>query len=218
MKRALGIRRLLKSKKPNFVRGDSNKEKCKTRLKWRKPRGLHNKRRLNKKGHQKNPSVGFKSPKEVKNLTRAGLIPFHIANLNDLRKLNKEIHSAIISSTVGLKNKLKILEKCLLEEIKISGIKDIKIFIEESKNKLKEKKKVSITRSEKRKKEVEAAEKKKKEKENKKDSKDKQEEIKKEVLESKQKKDKKLEDISSKKDTNQAKGGHQASNVPGTKQ
>tara|TARA_Y100000310_G_scaffold275670_1_gene292320 strand:+ start:334 stop:990 length:657 start_codon:yes stop_codon:yes gene_type:complete len=218
MKESLKIRRILKSRKPNFVRGDANKEKCKTRLKWKKPRGLHNKRRLRKKGHQKNPSVGFKSPKKVRNLTREGLILFHINNLKDLKSLNKETHDPIISSKVGLNKKLKILEKCLEKGIQISGVKDIKFFIEESKNKIKEKKEVSKKRTEKKKKEAEAAEKKKKEKETKKDAENKQKEIKKEVLESKQKQETKIDNLPSKKDTTQAKGGHQASNVPGTKQ
>ena len=219
MKESLKLRKKLKSRKPNFVRGDSNKEKSKTRSKWRKPRGLHNKRRLRKKGHQKNPSVGFKSPKEVKNLTREGLTLFRITNIKDLKNLNKELHAPIISSNVGLKNKLKILEKCLKEEIKVSGIKNIEKYIEKSKNKLKEKKESSSKRIEKRKKEVEKIEKKKKEEKKKaEDSKKTQEEVKKEVLKAKPKQELKTEKTAPKKDTTQSKGGHQASNVPGTKQ
>ncbi len=223
MKESLKIRKELKSRKPNFVRGDFNKEKSKTRSKWKRPRGLHNKRRLKRKGHQKNPSVGFKSPKEVRNLTKNGLKPIHIYNINDLNKIKDNTYLPIISSKVGLKNKLEILEKCLSNGIAVSAIKDIKKFIEESKNKLKDKKEVSRTRIEKKKKEAEDLAKKKKEAEDlakkKKDSsKDKQKKVEKEVLGSKQKKEKALEKNLIKKDTTQSKGGHQASNVPGTKQ
>jgi len=203
MKESLKIRKELKSRKPNFVRGDFNKEKSKTRSKWKRPRGLHNKRRLKRKGHQKNPSVGFKSPKEVRNLTKNGLKPIHIYNINDLNKIKDNTYLPIISSKVGLKNKLEILEKCLSNGIAVSAIKDIKKFIEESKNKLKDKKEVSRTRIEKKKKDS---------------SKDKQKKVEKEVLGSKQKKEKALEKNLIKKDTTQSKGGHQASNVPGTKQ
>jgi len=216
MKKLLEIRKALKSRKPNFVRGDSNKEKSKTRLKWKKPRGLHNKRRLRKKGHQKNPSVGFRSPKQVRSLDRKGLIPYLLRNIKELDKLDKETNSLVLSSGIGLKKRIMILEECLKKDIQVSNVKDVKSFIEESKLKLNEKKKISEKRKDKKKKEAEAVKKKKEDK--KKDKEKETKEMKKEILDSKQKKEKNLDVVSVKKDTTQSKGGHQASNVPGTKQ
>ncbi len=216
MKKLLEIRKILKSRKPNFIRGDSNKEKCKTRLKWKKPRGLHNKRRLRKKGHQKNPSVGFRSPRQVRSLDKHGLVPYIVRNVKDLKKLDKESNSLILASGVGLKKRIIILEECLKNDIQVSNLKDIKSFIDESKGKLSEKKKSSEKRKDKKKKEVEAA--KKKKEEDKKDKKKGTKDMKKEILESKQKEEKNIDVSAVKKDTTQSKGGHQASNVPGTKQ
>jgi len=216
MKKHLEIRKSVKSRKPNFVRGDSNKEKCKTSNKWRKPRGLHNKRRLNKKGHQKNPSVGFKSPKLVKNLNKDGLNIKLVTNINQLKKIKKDRDIVLISSTIGVKKKIVLLEICLKDGLKVSNFKDIKLFIDKSKNKLKEKKEISIKKSEKKKKDLEAL--KKKDEKNKDTKKENQDDVKKDILNSKQKEKIKIDDNSNKKDTTQSKGGHQASSVPGTKQ
>ena len=71
MKELLEKKNLAKAKKPKFVRRDANNKRFHN--KWRKPRGLHNKRRLKKAGHQKNPSIGYKSPDEVRFLHKSGL-------------------------------------------------------------------------------------------------------------------------------------------------
>ena len=216
MKKLLEKRNESKSRKPTFLRQDSNKYSFNN--KWRKPRGLHNKRRLHRKGHQKNPSIGYGSPKEVKYLNKEGLNRININNIQDLEKVNKETDIAIISKKLGMKKKLIILEKILELNIKVENIKDIKKYIEEQKALFEEKKKDKQKKIAEKAKSKKEAEKKAKEKEKKEDSEeDKQKEIKEEVLGSKQKvKEKKVIDV--KKDTTAAKTGHQASSVPGTKQ
>ena len=82
MKTLLEIRKKLKAKKPTFIRTDSNRKKYKNN--WRKPRGLHNKRRLNVKGHQKNPSHGYRSPVEVRGLHTSGLELANISNIKGI--------------------------------------------------------------------------------------------------------------------------------------
>ena len=124
------LRKKIKSKKPKFARTDSNKYKFKN--KWRKPRGLHNKLRLNKKGHIKKPSKGYRSPKEVRGLTKDGLRPMIVSNVNEIKK---DI-SIIISKKVGNKKKLHILEKAKDLNIRVINIKNV----DETINKIKEKK------------------------------------------------------------------------------
>jgi large subunit ribosomal protein L32e len=219
MKDILAIRKILKSKKPKFLRQDSNILKGKTKSKWRKPRGLHNKRRLHKKGHQKNPSVGFKSPKLVKNLLPSGKIIHYLTRIDDLKGFDSTKHEVLISSGVGLKNKIKILEKCLESNIPVSNVKDIAAFLKDSKSKLTKRKDTSKGRKIKKKKEEEKASKKKEEKKdegNKDDAK--KEEVKKEVLGAKQEEKKISKGIDVKKDTTKSKSGHMARSVPGTKQ
>ena len=171
---------------------------------------------MNKKGHQKNPSVGFKSPKLVKNLNKDGLNIKLVTNINQLKKIKKDRDIVLISSTIGVKKKIVLLEICLKDGLKVSNFKDIKLFIDKSKNKLKEKKEISIKKSEKKKKDLEAL--KKKDEKNKDTKKENQDDVKKDILNSKQKEKIKIDDNSNKKDTTQSKGGHQASSVPGTKQ
>lgn len=207
-----------KSKKPTFRRQDSNKYSFNN--KWRKPRGLHNKRRLNKKGHQKNPSIGYGSPKEVKYLTREGLNRINVNNVAELEGVNKEKDIIVISSKVGLKKRLDIAEKCIAQGLKIENIKDPKKYIEDQKALFEEKKKQKkkkLAEKEKTKKELA---KKAKEKEEKKDedSEDKQKEIKEDVMSGKLKEQKAQPVEAKKMDSTKAKASHMASSVPGTKQ
>ena len=92
MKELLELRKIEKARKPKFIRKDSNTLKGKTRTKWRKPRGLHNKRRLNKKGHQKNPSVGYKSPVLVRGLQRSGLSLYYLRNQTEVVRHNRPFY------------------------------------------------------------------------------------------------------------------------------
>ncbi len=218
MKDKLEQRNERKSKKPTFLRQDSNKYSFNNN--WRRPRGLHNKRRLNKKGHQKNPSIGYGSPKEVKYLSKEGLNRVIVNNVAELEGVNKEKDIVIISSKVGLKKRLDIADKCISQGLKIENIKDPKKYIEDQKALFEEKKKQKkkkLAEKEKTKKELA---KKAKEKEEKKDedSEDKQKEIKEDVMSGKQKDQKAKPKEAKKVDPTSAKAGHMASGVPGTKQ
>jgi large subunit ribosomal protein L32e len=214
----LEMRNERKSKKPTFRRQDSNKYSFKN--KWRKPRGLHNKRRLSKKGHQKNPSIGYGSPKEVKYLTKEGLNRVMVNNLQDLKKINKEKDIIILSSKLGMKKKLEVVEGCISQGLKIESIKDPKKYAEDKKALFEEKKKQKKKKLEKKEKTKKELVKKAKEKEEKKDedSEDKQKEIKEDVMSGKQK-EQKIKPVDTKKmDSTKAKASHMASSVPGTKQ
>lgn len=214
MKEALEKRNIAKKKKPTFRRQDSNKYSFNN--KWRKPRGLHNKRRLNKKGHQKNPSTGYGSPKESKYLNREGLNRVLITTLKDLKLVNKDKDIAVLASKVGSKKKIEILEKIIELNLKVENIKDPKLYIQTKKSELEAKKKKKKERISKKEKSKEESLKKSKEKEEKEE--DKQKEIKDEVLSSKPVEQKAANTQAIKKDPTQSKAGHQASGVPGTKQ
>ena len=214
MKEKLEKRNQSKKKKPTFARQDSNKYSFNN--KWRKPRGLHNKRRLNKKGHQKNPSTGYGSPKEVRNLSKEGLNRVLIFNEKELEKINKEKDIAILSSKLGKKKKIEIIKKTQEKGIKIENIKDATKYVEEVEKEFQERKAKKQKRLQEKEKSKKESLKKAKEKEEE-GKEDKEKEIKEEVLSGKQEQ-KKTKDLTPKKDTTQAKASHQASSVPGTKQ
>ena len=148
-------KKIIRKKKPNFVRQDTNKTK---RLKkvWRKPKGLHSKIRLNKKGHAKSPSQGYRSPK---NIRRKKHILVHA--LKDLENV-KEV---VIAKTVGKKKKLELLKKAKELGVNVLNI-NIDEFVkkvEEELKKKKESRKTKVAKREKKKKEAEKKEETKKE-------------------------------------------------------
>lgn len=158
MKNLLIIRKNLKKKKPVFLRQDALIKK-KLSKKWRKPRGMHSKLREGRKGHPKKPSSGYRSPKAVRNLTKEGFKQLLIYNPDGLQKMNKETQTATLAKSVGLKKKIKILEKAKSLGFKLSNIKDIDATLKEIEEKLIKKKETKTKRfKEKVKKETEKIE------------------------------------------------------------
>ncbi len=218
MKGLLEIRKKLKAKKPTFLRTDSNRKRYKN--KWRKPRGLQNKRRLGFAGHQKNPSQGFRSPREVRGLHTSGLELVKITNIKDLQNVDSSKNIVEISATIGTKNKIKILEECKTKKLQVSNVKDIDKFIKEANEDIEARKKKRQKKVQAQKKSKEAsvkkAEEKKKEDEEK--GEEKQEKVKEEVMHAKQKEAAPVKEATPKQDPTKAKAGHSQSSVPGTKQ
>lgn len=168
----------MKKKKPHFVRTDAQ---LMNRSNWRRPVGMHNKRRLKRGGHQKNPSIGYSSPKEVRGLTKDGFKPILICSFSDLNKITKE-NIIVLSGKLGLNKKLKLLEEIKKLGFKISNVKDIDQFVKSAKEMQENKKLEKKKNNEKREVSKKEAEKKKKEEEaNKKTEEDKQKELSKEA-------------------------------------
>jgi len=110
IKDLLELRRHIKSKKPDFIRQDSHKNK-RLGKKWRRPKGLHSKVRLRLKGRSKNLSIGYRSPKIVRGMHKSGLQRCIIRSTKDLEGLDAKKYCCIISSSLGTKKKIVILKK-----------------------------------------------------------------------------------------------------------
>ena len=91
-----------------FERKDS-KKKLRIGNSWRKPKGMHNKRRLQKSGHAKIVKPGFGKKKGEKNKVEGKEIML-VSNLEDLKKANPKEHTLSIART-SKKKKLAILEE-----------------------------------------------------------------------------------------------------------
>lgn len=115
VKELLEKRTKIKKKKPNFIRRNIHTKK-KLKSSWRRPRGLHNKLRLKKKGHVKNPSSGYKSSKKIRGFHKSGLLPVLVLNLSQLNSITKE-QGIVLSSNLGDKKR-----KIIIEEIKKKGL------------------------------------------------------------------------------------------------
>jgi large subunit ribosomal protein L32e len=140
----LEIREKIKDNKPEFIRQEypARKNLKKT---WRKPKGIHSKMRKKKLGKRKSPSVGYKSPKLVRGLSKEGLIPILIQGLNDLAKVTKD-NIIILSRTLGNKKRIELLKKIKEKNFKIQNVKNvdekIKSLTEEFQKRINEKKEI----------------------------------------------------------------------------
>lgn len=156
----LKLRSEKKKHKPKFVR--RNYIKLKLKDKWRKPRGLHNKLRLKRKGHIKNPSTGYRSPKLVRYLDRNGLSPVIVSNINEISKLDSTKNSLIFNSTSGIRSRLKMLDKAQEMKFTVLNFKDIvstkerlqQLIESRKKSKVERKKIIHTKKTEPKKKEV----------------------------------------------------------------
>jgi len=162
----LKLRKKIKSRKPNFLRQDSHKQK-EVKKNWRKPKGIQSKMRLHKKGYRKSVAIGYGSPRKVYGLHSSGLKQTLIDSVKELDKINKEVEGIIISRTVGLKKKIVIVKKAKEKGIKILNIKNPDNFIKQTEERFAKKKEVKKVKQEEKAKKKKETEEKAKEKEEK---------------------------------------------------
>src|SRR3989344_2169827 len=74
---------------------------------WRRPRGIHSKLRLKKRGKGKRPKIGYGNDRKIRGLTKNQ----HYTYINNIKDLENIKNSIIISSNIGLKKKLGIITK-----------------------------------------------------------------------------------------------------------
>lgn len=110
IKNLLEVRKVIKNRKPEFIRRDVHKKK-KLRREWRKPTGLDSKIRRRLKGRQKRVSQGYRSPRKVRGMHKSGLKQVRICSFNDLEGLDPKKECLILSSVAGAKKKSLILSK-----------------------------------------------------------------------------------------------------------
>lgn len=127
-KSLLDIRNDLKSKKPVFTRQDAHKKK---RLgeKWRKPRGIQSKMRLHLKGYRASTSKGYRSPVDVRGLSRSGLREVLVSSLSDLAGVDKVKDICVLSSTLGQKKKYTLVKEIVKLGLQVSNVKDCQKFL-----------------------------------------------------------------------------------------
>jgi large subunit ribosomal protein L32e len=167
--RLLEARKKAKKKKPDFVIKDTHK-KVRVPCRWRKPRGKHSPVRQRHRGRPKLVSIGYGSPKEVRNLDLSGLERVMVNSLSQLEELDPKRQGIIISGKTGKKKKAEIIKIALERNISILNLKDAQGYLDKVQAELKERKESRKKKlSEKEKKEEEkkkkAAEKEKKKKE-----------------------------------------------------
>ena len=129
-----------KSRKPKFIRQDTNKLK-RLRTHWRKPKGIHSKLRNHFKGHRSNVSVGWKSSCDSRGLIN-GLQCTVVFTLNQIVGINPSTQGISIGSSVGYRKRLTLINKAKELGINIINIKDVDKYISDMNAKREEKKKL----------------------------------------------------------------------------
>lgn len=133
-KTKLEIRTAIKKRKPTYRRRQSNQfAKLAKNDVWRRPKGMGNKSRRNRRGHIGMLKVGYGSPKSVRGTNRDGLFEVVIGNIEQLKLVDSKTQIGVISRTVGAKKKLAILEYALKEKLSIGNVGNISQKIEDIK-------------------------------------------------------------------------------------
>ncbi|MFH1133161.1 MAG: eL32 family ribosomal protein [Nanoarchaeota archaeon] len=161
------LKRQMHKRMPKFRAQDSHK-KVRVRPRWRKPRGMHSKIRLSKKGYNVMVSRGYRTPVVLRGMNRHGRLLVHVDDVKTLSGLKDA--EVIIGKSVGLKNRIMIIKEALRLNLFISGLRDPQAFLakaEASMQKKKEEKVKRYTEKEQKQKDKEAKAKEKEEKEKK---------------------------------------------------
>ncbi len=149
VKKLLEIRKLIKNKKPDFIRQDSHKKK-RIDDSWKKPKGMHSQMRHNRSGYRKLLQVGYGSPRLVRGAHPSGLKAVGVANANELSGINPK-EEGILIKNIGLKKKIEIIKEAEKKGIKILNVKDPKKFITDAEADMKKRKEKSLEKMETRK-------------------------------------------------------------------
>ena len=133
----------------DFIRKDANKKKRISGTGWRKPKGITNKKRLNRKGHSANVRPGYRSPVGERNFVN-GLEIVYVNTLSALKNVNPKSQCVVIGR-VGKQKKLDLISEAKKLKLSIVNLdvdkfeKNVKEFFDErikaSKEKLEAQKK-----------------------------------------------------------------------------
>ena len=109
-KESLELRKKVSQRRPEFVREESWRY---VRLlpRWRKPKGIDNHQRKQKKGWPALVKIGYGGPKIARGLHPSGYTDNLVYNLKDLAKLNPKTDGIRFGHGVGKRKRLEIITK-----------------------------------------------------------------------------------------------------------
>lgn len=109
-KEALALRKKVTQNKPSFVRQESWRY-ARLSASWRKPKGIDNHQRKQKKGWPSLVKIGYGGPRIARGLHPSGYSDNLVYNLKDLEKLNPKTDGIRFAHGVGQKKRLDIITK-----------------------------------------------------------------------------------------------------------
>jgi len=108
-KRLIELRKKINKKRPSFRRVESWRYK-RVKDSWRKARGIDSRTRIKSKSGVKSPSVGYRGPKKVRGLHPSGYEEVRVHNINELKDLNNKKHAIKISTKLGVKKRISVID------------------------------------------------------------------------------------------------------------
>ncbi len=130
----LQVRKDVKKRKPTYKRVQANQyARFKNDPKWRRPKGMGNKDRRNRKGHIGTLKVGYGSPSAVKGFNKDGYKEVLVYNVEDLAKVDSKEKAAVVASSVGKRKKVEILKEAQSKKIVVANAKSIEKSMEAKK-------------------------------------------------------------------------------------
>jgi len=108
-KRLIELRKKINKKRPSFRRVESWRY-VRVKDSWRKARGIDSRTRIKSKSGVKSPSKGYRGPKKVRGLHPSGYEEVRVVNINDIKGLNNKKHALKVSSKLGVKKRIVLID------------------------------------------------------------------------------------------------------------
>ncbi len=139
MEKLLQLKNQLKARMPKFRRQAMHKKLKLRNTSWRRPRGSDSKQKIRKRSYPARVSIGYRTPKKLRNLLSNGLKEVVIANVMHLKKLDKKREGVVLARTLSRRKKVEVLKECLNQGLTVINIKNPDEYIKSYEVKIKEK-------------------------------------------------------------------------------
>ena len=120
-KKLIEIRQKMNRRRPSFRRVESWRYK-RVKDSWRKARGIDSQTRKRKKSGVKSPTIGYRGPKKVRGLHPSGFEEVRVVTKEDLKKLNPKKHAIKISSKLGARKRIALVDYAQARNFKILNL------------------------------------------------------------------------------------------------
>ena len=120
-KRLMEVRKNIKKKRPSFRRVESW-HYVRVKDPWRKARGIDSRTRIKSKSGVKSPGKGYRGPKKVRGIHPSGYEEVRVETIKDVENLNNRKHALKISSKLGAKKRMVLIDYSKRKGFKILNL------------------------------------------------------------------------------------------------